>query len=384
MLGERKCKRYSQAQSELEGFWRELVCWIPEGLRRRTRGHRGRVAQARGVMRSLLRFRLEQEHQAWETPRLPADWKGAYYSCLQVPGTTGLTVTSCDASNAPVPRAHSDPASKALRLPSRAVPDGAGEPLGAAHASASHHREVTAPAGVSSASAREALQPAASAGGPPGCPLPRRAAGKGARGTAWLATATGSRAARQSGHDSLWSDDDRPPQPGTARTALCRFPVSLCARRGCPGSGARWRRTATWVFPLLLPCALRWGRGGLPAHCFSRSLPAARVGGVWDHGLHHRLRVGEVGVAAAGPGPLTAAAAGGWRRLCRVRPGPLLPRGAGPPRSGRLGRYPVAPGASSRLCRRYRRVSGGGSGRNWWVGWEDLVNLFLNLVKGLV
>lgn len=51
-------------------------------------------------------------------------------------------------------------------------------------------------------------------------------------------------------------------------------------------------------------------RGRLPAHCFSRCLPAARVGGVRDHGLHHRLRVGEVRAVAvlrassgAGAGP---------------------------------------------------------------------------------
>lgn len=57
------------------------------------------------------------------------------------------------------------------------------------------------------------------------------------------------------------------------------------------------------VFTPVLPA-----RGRLPAHCFSCSLPTARLGGVRDHGLHHRLRVGEVR-AAVGLGPALLLAA---------------------------------------------------------------------------
>lgn len=99
----------------------------------------------------------------------------------------------------------------------------------------------------------------------------------------------------------------------------------------------------------------------LSAHRLSCSLPAARVRGVRDHGLHHRLRMGEVGAAA----PLA-----GWRgalpsparpgRSCRAQPLPLA-RTSGAPFPGapfpgalsRLSRVKLRP----RLKRLYRAVS---------------------------
>lgn len=96
--------------------------------------------------------------------------------------------------------AHGDPAGKALRLPSRA--EGAGEPLGAAHASAWHRREVTGPAGVSSAApVRRFSQPRArrdpAGASPPAADLRGRAPG----GWGGSAAAEGSRAGREPGRD---------------------------------------------------------------------------------------------------------------------------------------------------------------------------------------
>lgn len=96
--------------------------------------------------------------------------------------------------------AHGVPAGKALRLPSRA--DGAGEPLGATHASAWHGREVTGPAGVSSAApVRRFGQPRAredpAGASPPAAGLRVRAPG----GRGGSAAAEGSRAGRETGRD---------------------------------------------------------------------------------------------------------------------------------------------------------------------------------------
>lgn len=72
------------------------------------------------------------------------------------------------------------------------------------------------------------------------------------------------------------------------------FPAAFA--RGLALRSARWRRTVRWV--LLPGCVCH---RVLPATSAARGLmsalfsfPAARVRGVWDHGLHHGFWVGKV------------------------------------------------------------------------------------------
>lgn len=107
----------------------------------------------------------------------------------------------------------------------------------------------------------------------------------------------------------------QPPRPA-------RLPAGPCAWGGPQRKMAADSEVSVFSFLLSRPAPSRPPpalptRGRLPAHCFSRSLPAARVGGVRDHGLHHRLRVGEVRLAGE---------QWGWGRPCSLTtPGAFSP-----------------------------------------------------------
>lgn len=161
----------------------------------------------------------------------------------------------------------------------------------------------------------------------------------------------GKRAVREPGTDALWCNTERWEESGL--WGRCRL-WGGAALHPVPGSLRRWgglaaaqdgggQRSEFCPAPpalSLLPDSPPLSPA-LSAHRLSRSVPAARVGGVRDHGLHHRLRVGEVGAAA----PL--ARRGMRRGLRRARPG----RSCRDSRtSGREHPQPF-PGAFSRLFR---------------------------------